>query len=81
MGNFTITRWACDRCGVEYSERPKLPESVTLTAIETLEWAGGPVFQWKEMCRPCNAAVRVAIDAIKREGQEAARVVKEGNAA
>ena len=71
MGKLVIEKWQCDRCGAVHDERPKLPESITVKAIEYLEWAGGPVIDWQEMCKPCNGAVRVAIDAMKADAVKA----------
>lgn len=74
MGSFTVTRWRCDRCGVEEEKKPsRFDASVTLVATEIGEWAGSTVIQWNELCHPCNRIVSRAIEELKvavgREGQ------------
>lgn len=81
MGNFTITRWACDRCGTECDKRPQNANpKAALSARLDHEWHSEPI-TWAELCQPCNAAVGAAIEILKRAGDDAARIVKEGNAA
>lgn len=63
MGNFTVTKWRCDRCKIELDERPAKPFGgvYTLVATENHDWAGGVVFDWKDLCQKCNDVVGAII--------------------
>lgn len=58
MGKFTIERWQCDRCKKIEDKSPPTPSEVfNLRADHQLEWAGGTVFKWTDMCPACNKKV------------------------
>ncbi|WP_395175559.1 hypothetical protein [Roseibium alexandrii] len=53
MGEFTVTKWKCDRCGAVEDKRPWLPVKRSMTANAEYDVAGGSV-SWKELCKDCN---------------------------
>lgn len=63
MGKFTVEKWRCDRCGLIADKRPPHPGiRVQVRASEDYETAGGPKFEWLEMCNACNTDVRQQLD-------------------
>lgn len=78
MGNFTIQKWACDRCGVVMDKRPPHPGiRVSVTASEDYETAGGQKFKWAEMCNQCNKDVRHELDAMAETASRARALTKD----
>lgn len=73
MGEFTVTKWQCDRCKAVFDVRPKRtngsmgssPTYYEVTASEDYGVAGGTVIDWKEMCHPCNKIVGEQLDAMR----------------
>lgn len=58
MAKVVIEKWQCDRCGKIEEAKPKpLAETFSVRVCHELEWAGGIMFEWKEICHECNSEV------------------------
>lgn len=60
MGEFTVTKWACDRCGIVENMRPKLPTVAGRAALVgnvEFEWNTESI-KWVELCASCNTLVK-----------------------
>ncbi len=54
MGEFTVTKWQCDRCGKVEDTRPR--HAATWSLIAEVEYdVAGSVVRWKELCKDCNS--------------------------
>lgn len=71
MGEFTIKKWRCDRCGKTEDNRPRLDATYTLTASEDFGTAGGQSIGWRELCYPCSMYVFKTIECLLREAEAA----------
>jgi hypothetical protein len=66
MGSFTVNRWRCDRCGIEKDKWHKPASAYSIAAGVDYSTAGGPLFQWKELCGACNVKMGAAIEAMQK---------------
>lgn len=58
MGKLVIEKWQCDRCKKVEDKKPlPLGEMFEVHALHHLEWAGGTLFHWKELCHKCTGIV------------------------
>lgn len=58
MGEFSITKWKCDRCGCVHDQRPPTHYlRHTVKVSQHQEWAGGILMDWKEMCAACDQEI------------------------
>lgn len=71
MGEFTIKKWRCDRCGKVEDSRPHLEAKYTMTAFEDYGTAGGESIGWRELCYPCSMYVFKTIGELQREAKAA----------
>lgn len=67
MGEFTIKKWACDRCGAVQDKRPSVLPVCRMSA--EYDWREGPGarLNWKELCQPCNDMVHSLLDKLIKE--------------
>lgn len=69
MGEITIKKWRCDRCGAIHDKRPDDGGSRYSVAVSVdYRTAGGPMIDWKEMCPTCDRAVESIIKSLKAIG-------------
>jgi hypothetical protein len=76
MGEITIKKWQCDRCGVIDNERPRFPSSFSVAASVDYGTSGGRVIYWQELCHPCNVKVEASLTAMKAESVEDRQAVR-----
>lgn len=77
MGKLTIEKWQCDRCGKIEDEPPRQAETFNVRASHELEWAGGVMFEWKEMCPDCNKDVGNDLGIMSAKAKAARLALKE----
>ncbi len=59
MAEHTHTTYSCDRCKADLGEkRPKRNQSSTVDASFNWTEGPGPNFKWRDLCDPCDIAVR-----------------------
>jgi len=74
MGEITIKKWKCDRCEVILDERPKrgvYGSRYHARASVDHGTSGGPMFDWEDMCGPCNSEVCKQLTEMSRSAEEA----------
>ena len=67
MGDFTIKKWKCDRCGAIEDKRPSVVPVCRLSAEYDWPESPGARLAWKELCQPCNRMVELLIDGMIKE--------------
>lgn len=74
MGEFTITRWKCDRCGQVMDKRPgPYGEAGTFSLKANCDYAvAGDGFAWNDLCPTCNTHVGRLISELRKEAREEA---------
>jgi hypothetical protein len=76
MGKITIVKWQCDRCCVILDKRPGRDGHTPQYAVSALvdyQTAGGPWFDYKELCVECNADVGRELTIMKENADGARR--------
>lgn len=59
MAEHQHTTYSCDRCKADLgASRPKRQQSSVVVASFHWDEGPGPNFNWKDLCDPCNFAVR-----------------------
>ncbi len=76
MAEVIIRKFKCDRCHAIMDQKPRHDTTYSLTGVEIGKWAGGPVIDFKELCRPCNGIIGTAIKAIAKTAEDARRNMK-----
>lgn len=67
MGEFSVTKWKCDRCGCVHDKRPQPHyQQHTVKAYAHQEWAGGEIINWKEMCADCDKEVADGLSELRK---------------
>lgn len=72
MGEFTIKRWKCDRCGVVMDKWLKPIPYIEVSICKDYDVGPGPRVFWKEMCSACTIEVNSEFVAMQ-ESAKAAR--------
>jgi hypothetical protein len=72
MGEFTITKWRCDRCRIVADKYERPSSAYSIRASVDYGTCGGSVIQWEQLCLNCNRAVEKQIDDIVASGVRAA---------
>ena len=60
MGTREITTWYCDRCHVEFPEKPKRADGssrIQVSFFEHYDVGPGVWFKWDDMCAACSRDV------------------------
>jgi hypothetical protein len=69
MGEFTVKKWRCDRCGVVHDRRPSRlyggSARYNVKVAVDYEVTGGLEIDWSEMCDDCNEEVADKIELLK----------------
>lgn len=69
MAKFTVEQWRCDRCGKVADRWLKPGSAYSIRGFVDYGTAGGPVFDWNEMCVPCNDEIGKAIEQMKQSAK------------
>lgn len=70
MGEFTVKKWRCDRCGIVLDSNPRCYPASRLSGGYYYSDGPGPSFDWKELCSPCSIKVECLIDGLMKEVKE-----------
>lgn len=62
MGEFTIKRWRCDRCGKVEDKRPYFTPRPEIVLGYSWVEGPGPVMIWGELCGPCTDYAHKLVD-------------------